>query len=195
MSGEAAPAVSQTSGEAVRHPLTLAADSSRRLEERLFLRAPYLQALAAQVWSKQPPRSRLRQAIVPRLVRQGFEAVNRRDYDVAFANYDPDIEFLPPTGLALLDKEASYRGLEARIRYEQEWRSAWGDYRYEPEELTDLGDRLLVIGRIKSSSGLSSGTAIDSDWADIFTLSAGRVVREEAFLDRAKAIETAGLSA
>jgi ketosteroid isomerase-like protein len=185
--------MSQENVEMARHSLVLAVDSSRRLEERLALRVPYIQTLMRRAWWERPPRSRLRQAIVPRLVRQGFEAVNRGDYEVAFANYDPDIEFFPPTGLAILGKETSYRGLEARVRYEREWRAAWGDYRYEPEELRDLGDRVLAIGRI-TSSPLSSGAAIDTDWADLFTLSAGVVIREEAFLDRAKGIEAAGLS-
>jgi ketosteroid isomerase-like protein len=184
--------MSQENVEAIRHPLTLAADSSRRLEERLALRVPYIQALVAGLWSKRPPQSRLRQAIVPRLVRLGFEAANRGDLEVTFANYDRDVEFFPPTGLVGLGDEASYRGLEARVRYEQEWRAEWGDFRYEPDELRDLGDRFLVIGRIKSS-GLSSGAAIDSDFANLFTLSAGRVIREQVFFKRAEALEAAGL--
>jgi ketosteroid isomerase-like protein len=171
----------------------LAADSRRRLDERLVVRFPAIQVLLAGVWWNRPPCSRLRQAIVRRLVRQGFEAVNRGDYEVAFGSYDRDIEFIPPAGLAALGNEASYRGLQARVRYERNWRAHWGDYRYEPDELRDLGDRLLVIGRIRSS-GLSSDAAIDTDYADLFTLSAGRVIREQAFLNRANALEAVGLS-
>ena len=184
--------MSQGNVEAVRHSLALAADSSRRLEERLALHVPYIQALVARAWWKRPPQSRLRQAIVRRLVRLGFEAANRGDLEVTFSNYDRDVGFFPPKGLVGLGDEASYRGLEARIRYEQEWRAEWGDFRYEPDELRDLGDRLLVIGRIRSS-GLSSGAAIDSDFANLFTLSAGRVIREQVFFNRAEALEAAGL--
>jgi hypothetical protein len=81
--------MSQENVEAVRHPLTLAADSSRHLEERLALRVPYIQALVARVWSNRPPQSRLRQAILPRLVRSGFEAVNRGDLDVGVRELRP----------------------------------------------------------------------------------------------------------
>ncbi len=125
-------------------------------------------------------------------MRSGFEAVNRKDLEVAFADYDRDVEFFPPAGLAGLGNEASYRGLKARLRYEREWRAEWGDYRYEPDELRDLGDRILVIGRIRSS-GLSSGAAIDSDFANLFTISAGRVIREQAYFDRAEGFQAAGL--
>jgi ketosteroid isomerase-like protein len=184
--------MSQMAPEVARQSLALAADSRRRPEERLTLRFPRIQDLVTRLWWKRPPRSRLRQAIVHRLVRSGFEAANRRDYEVTFAAYDRDIEFIPPTGLIGLGDQASYRGLEARVRYERNWRAEWGDFRYEPDELRDLGDRFLVIGRI-SSSGLSSGAAIDSDFANIFTLRAGRVIREQVFLNRAEALEAVGL--
>ena len=157
-----------------------------------MLRFPYIQTLVMRVWSRLPPRSRLRQAIVRRLVRLGFEAANRGDYDVTFSLNDRDVEFIPPTGLIGLGDQASYRGLEARVRYEHNWRAQWGDFRYEPDELRDLGDRLLVIGRI-STSGMSSGAATDSDFANVFTLSAGRVVGEHVYFDRAEALEAVGL--
>jgi len=130
---------------------------------------------------------------VPRLVRSGFEAANRGDFEVAFANYDPDVLFFPPTGLVGLGDEPSYRGLEARVRYQRQWHAEWGDFRYEPDELRDLGDRFLVIGRIRSG-GLSSGARPDSDYADLFTLSAGRVIREQTYFNRAEALEAVGLS-
>jgi ketosteroid isomerase-like protein len=184
--------MSQEVPEVARQSLALAADSRRRPEERLTLRFPFIQILLARVWWTLSPRSRLRQTIVRRLLRSGFEAANRGDYEVTFLSYDRDIEFIPPTGLIALGDEASYRGLEARVRYERNWRAEWGDFRYEPDELRDLGDRFLVIGRI-TSSGLSSGAAIDSDFANLFTLSAGRVIREQVFFDRAEALKAVGL--
>lgn len=51
-----------------------------------------------------------------------------------------------------------------------------------------------MIGRIRSG-GLSSGAKLDSDYADLFTLSAGRVIREQTYFNRTEALEAAGLSA
>jgi ketosteroid isomerase-like protein len=185
--------MSQQNPEVVRQSLELAADSHRRLDERLALRVPYIRVLVARTWWKRPPRSRLRQAILLRVVRLGFEAANRGDYEAAFGFYDRDVEFIPPASLIGLGDESSYRGPEARIEYEKNWRAEWGDFRYGPEELRDLGDRLLLIGRI-SSSGLSSGAAIDTDFANLFTISAGLVIREQVFFSHAEALEAAGLS-
>jgi ketosteroid isomerase-like protein len=185
--------MSNQSVEAVRQSLELAADSRRRLEERLALRVPYIHALVLRALSKLPPQSRLRQTILRRFVRSGFEAANRGDLAVTFASYDADVEFFPPRGLVGLGDEPAYRGLEARVRYEQQWRAEWGDFRYEPDQLRDLGNRFLVIGRIRSG-GLSSGARIDSDFANLFTLSArGRVIREQVYFNRAEALEAAGL--
>lgn len=184
--------MSQEDVEMTRQPMALAADSHRRMEERLALRFPAIQTLVLRLWSKLPPRSRLQRAIVHRLLRLGFEAANRGDYEVTFSVYDRDVEFIPPTDLIGLGDRASYRGLEARVRYEHNWRAQWGDFRYEPDELRDLGDRLLVIGRIRSS-GASSGAAADTDFANVFTLSAGRVIGEHVYFNRADALEAVGL--
>ena len=51
----------------------------------------------------------------------------------------------------------------------------------------------MVIGRFEGS-GPSSGAGFDNEFAEIFTISAGRVIREQAFFDHAEALEAAGLS-
>src|SRR2546421_10088982 len=106
--------MSQEIPEVARQSLALAADSRRRLEERVIVRFPFIRVLVARVWWNLSPRSRLRQAIVRRLVRLGFEAANRGDYEVTFAFYARDIELIPPTGWIGLGEEASYRAPEAR---------------------------------------------------------------------------------
>jgi hypothetical protein len=42
---------------------------------------------------------------------------------------------------------------------------------------------------------LSSGASIDSDFANLFTITAGRGIREQVYFDRAEGSEAAGLSA
>jgi ketosteroid isomerase-like protein len=67
------------------------------------------------------------------------------------------------------------------------------EFRFESEELVDLGDsRVLMVGRMKGI-GRTSGAAVDHDWAALFTFAAGWVIREQVFLDRAEALEAAGV--
>lgn len=132
--------------------------------------------------------------LLARAVRAGIEAANRRDYEAAFALYHRAVELLVPPGLASIGLEPSVRGRDARVRFEVKWRAEWGDFAYVPEELIDLGTQVLVIGRMRGS-GPSSGAAFDIEWADLFTVDGGRVVREQVFLEHAEALQTAGLPA
>jgi ketosteroid isomerase-like protein len=189
--------VSQRDVEVVRQPLALRASSRRRLEERFGLRFPRVLALlAGAIWwlySLLPPRSRLRQAIVRRFAQRGLEANNRRDLEAAFMFHASDVEAIYPAQFVSLGLESVIRGLEARMDFQRRWRAEWGEFRFLPEELVDLGDeRILVVGRM-TGSGLSSGAGVDNDWAYLVTISAGRVTREQVFLDRGQALDAVGL--
>jgi ketosteroid isomerase-like protein len=179
--------------EVVRQPIAVRAQTHRRLEERLALRLPRLLGLLARAVWRLPPRSRLRRAIIRRAVRLGFEAANRGDYEAAFVLYHPEVEAIPPAGFVGLGEDSLYRGREERVRFQRRWHAEWGEFRFDPEEIIDLGDRLLVLGAIKGS-GLSSGAPTDSEWAVLFTISAGSVIRDLGFLDHGEAFRAAGLS-
>jgi ketosteroid isomerase-like protein len=185
--------MAQENVEIVRQSLTVAPSSRRRLEERAGLRFPGIRAILLQSAWRLPLRSRLRQALLRRVVQAGLEAVNRADFEVAFAVYDPEVELISDPRLTALGFERVYRGREERIRFQERWTAEWGDFQFAPEELIDLGEgRLFASGRIVGS-GLSSGAGFDGDWACLWTISAGRVVREQFFFDRASALEAAGL--
>ncbi len=112
--------------------------------------------------------------------------------EVAFGLHSPGVDSIPDPRLAEVGLKVPSRGREERIRFEKQWRAEWGEFRYEVEELIDLGNRVLLIGRM-IGSGSSSGAAFDNDWADLFTISGGQVVCEQVIFDRSKALEAAGL--
>jgi ketosteroid isomerase-like protein len=185
--------MSQENVDPVRQPLAVAARSRRRVEERLGLRFPGAAAfLSRRVW-RLPPHSRLRRAVLRRGFELGLEANNRGDFEAAFALYDPQVELVSDPRFVELGFDRVYRGRAERTRFQQRWTAEWGDFRFAPDELIDLGDgRLFVYGRTVGS-GLTSGAGFDSDWAVLLTFSDGRVVREQFFFDRAEAFEAAGL--
>ena len=86
-----------------------------------------------------------------------------------------------------------WRGLEARFEYQRRWTAEWGEMLFLPTEMLDLGERVLFVGRIKGT-GLSSGAAVDTDWALLYTLSEGQLIREQPFFDHREAFKAAGLS-
>jgi ketosteroid isomerase-like protein len=185
--------MSQDNLEVVRQPVAVRSHSRRRLDERLMVRFPGAVPLLIRVVWRLPPGSRLRQGLVRRYTQLGLEAANRGDYDAAFALFHSGVEANFDREFVRLGLDPVYRGREARLGAERTWTAEWSDFRYEPKELIDLGDgRLLVLGRMKGL-GLRSGAAFDHDWAVLFTVSAGRVVREQNFSDRGRGLEAVGL--
>jgi len=185
--------MSQENVEAVRQSIAVRPRSRRRLVERLAVGVPGLVAPIAALVFRLPPKSRVRQAIVRHVVLLGFEAINRDDLQAAFALYDSNIEVVEPPSVAKLGLTPVPRGRAGRIHVQRRWHAEWGQMRMEPYEVLDLGDRVLVISRMKGT-GLSSKAPFESDFANVVTLSAGRVIREEMFLDRTEALAAVGLS-
>lgn len=178
----------------VRTPLVVRSETRQRsLDERILARFPALFRAFALAWSRLPPRSRLRRTLTPRIVRQGCEAANRRDFELLLISYHPEFEmrfdksvggFLPP------DLAGVHHGHEAFLRV---WEAAIEvfDLRIEHEVVIDFGDRLLAAGRM-TGRGASSGVPVDQPLFQVFTLRGGLVIRQEDFVDRKRALEAAG---
>lgn len=182
----------QENVEVVRQPVSPTPRRRRGLEERLLLRFPRLFVLANRAVFSLPPRSGLRRRMLRRIVELGVAAANRGDYVVAFASYTEQAEYVPPSAWVPVGMGRTRGGAE-RIRLESEWRAEWGDFAYVPEELYDLGDRVLLTGRMKGT-GTRSGAGFDMEWADLLRISSGRIAHDQVFLDRAEALQAAGLS-
>jgi hypothetical protein len=182
----------------VRIRVAVSSDDQRRsLDERIFVRFPGLFRMWASAWSRLPPRSRFRRAVLSRIVRQGCEAANRRDFDVLFLGLDPAIDFeLPESlvgGYVPPDLVGVHHGHDGYLRMWQGLLEAWEDLQLKPEEAIDLGDLLLVAGRI-TGHGRLSGVVLDDPLFQVFELRQGLVIRQKDFADRDQALEAAGLS-
>ena len=75
------------------------------------------------------------------------------------------------------------------------WQDAFEDIRWDPEEILDFGQRILV-GTHQAGHGSGSGLAVSEPVFQLFSLRRGLVFRQEDFLDRTEALEAAqtGLS-
>jgi ketosteroid isomerase-like protein len=124
--------------------------------------------------------------------RLALEASNRGDYEAAFALLGPDYETITPPELVGFGFEPVYSGREGRLRLQRQWVAELGEFQNEPEEVIDLGDHLLVLGRMKGI-GSSSGAAFDSEVAYVITVTAGRMIREQPFRSHEEALEAVGL--
>ncbi len=107
-----------------------------------------------------------------------------------------DSDLYDPALVWVLSEEfpnpGEYRGLDATRRAFTEWLRAWSHWRIEAERYVDHGDRVVVLTHFHGR-GRDSGALIDGRGADLWTFRDGRVVRQEVWLDRRKALEAAGL--
>jgi ketosteroid isomerase-like protein len=180
--------------QVARRRITLRDRPRRSLEERVLLRFPWVAAAITRAVFRLPPGSKIRQALVDRFARLGFAALNRGDFAASFMTCHRDLEFITPPRLVGLGFEPVYRGVQARIEFQRRWMADWGDMRFEPGEVLDLGDRLLFLGSVRGS-GMSSGAGFESEnWAVLYIVAGGSLVSEQPFFDRGEALEAAGLS-
>jgi len=129
-------------------------------------------------------------------VRQWVAAINAGDSDRLVALADPEVDYLPY--LAALSGEAgAYHGHEGLRRYLRDLDEAWSAYAVEIHQLEDLGDEVLMQGRLWGK-GRSSGLDVDSSMAWLHTFrpgsGQGRYLRLRFFANRDEALEAAGLS-
>jgi ketosteroid isomerase-like protein len=125
------------------------------------------------------------------LVRTLLSAYDRADYEAALEALDPDIEWHVPPGISI-GREV-YRGRDEVQKGFAEWLGAWDTYRFEPEEVIDRGDH-VVVGGMQTGRGRGSGVEVRLPTFHVFTLRDGKVTRHRSYRDRTEALEAAGLS-
>ena len=125
------------------------------------------------------------------LVKSAFDAWNRGDIE-AFADHTAeDVAWLEVSGRPeggtseRLGRDRMRKSLESLFE-------AWESYRLEPEQIHDLGDRVLAVVR-ERARGRTSGVEVDSLWGYLITVHAGQIQRIEAYRDPDRALEIAGL--
>jgi ketosteroid isomerase-like protein len=126
------------------------------------------------------------------VAKRAIDAYNHRDVDGVFAELaTPDFEWYPFPAMALGD--GGYRGREGVERFYAATSEVW-DERLQniAEEFRDLGDRVLVLGRLKGR-GKGSGIPVDQPYACIFDFRGDRIWRARVYLDRGDALRAAGL--
>ena len=179
-------------GARIALPLSTPARQRRSLEDRLTIRFPAGFRLVSGATMRLSARSPLRRALVARRIVQTYAAVNRRDFEVILTGFDPELEYRPSIELMPPDLEAVSHGYDGFRRLWGYWMDAFPDLRWDPEEILDFGNRILVSAQ-QSGRGSGSGVAVSVSVFQLFTVRGGLVTRQEDFLERSQALYAAGL--
>ena len=124
------------------------------------------------------------------LAHEVFEALGTRDADRLIALSDPRVEWYSFFALA---EGGVYRGHAGAQRYMSDLRDAWEVGRAEVDDALEVGDVVVLVGRIRYR-GKGSGVegAAPAGW--MLKFGAGKLLCFRAFRDPEQALESVGLA-
>jgi ketosteroid isomerase-like protein len=125
-------------------------------------------------------------------VLQGIEALNRRDVDAFVALVSPDVEW--EDSVFWSEHARIYTG-EAELRewFNQVVLEPWESVHFEVEEIAEAGDDRVFFGGLLTTRGKGSGVETQVRGWSVVWITNGKTTRRQVFLDRAEALEAAGL--
>jgi ketosteroid isomerase-like protein len=126
-------------------------------------------------------------------VQRAVEAWNADDLDAFLAELDAGLEWHPAIQPGLEGQATTYRGhAGARQIWRQDRGEAWERLTNRPHEFRDLGESVLVLGRMDLTAR-ATGIEFSQEVGEVFDFRAGKIIRIRDFLTHAEAIEAAGL--
>jgi ketosteroid isomerase-like protein len=126
-------------------------------------------------------------------LRQGLDAVNRRDKAAWLAVCDPDLENIPPRDWP---ESAPIRGSGPVFDFYVEAQDAWADesslYRYV--ELIDAGNDKVAAHMSAEMRGKASGASVAWSYWQVVTIRNRKALRIEWFSTRVEALDAVRLT-
>jgi ketosteroid isomerase-like protein len=111
--------------------------------------------------------------------------------DIDVVSDDAEIEFVGQAVGPLQDRRL--RGVEGLIEGWHDWLEPWASYVMETEDVIDAGSLVVSLIHVTAKT-LHSGVEVEHDPAAVWTVEGGLIVAVTFYLDRAQALEAAGLS-
>jgi ketosteroid isomerase-like protein len=122
------------------------------------------------------------------LTAEAFAAHARGDEDALRALMDPEIEIYAEPGLI---NAGRYSGWEGWRQWTGIWDEAWDEIRYEPLELIEVGDSVVVAPTRVVGRGAGSGLEIDRLFVYLYEIRGGKGVRFHTYGSKERAMEAA----
>jgi ketosteroid isomerase-like protein len=124
------------------------------------------------------------------IVRRGADSFNRRDLAAMLGDFDENAEWVEDQRYPGAETFRGPSGIERSIK---KWWDAWGEIAMEIDETIDLGDRVVLAGRVRAR-GHDSDVAVEAPFGGLYEFRQGKVVRVRVLGSREEAVEAAGLS-
>jgi ketosteroid isomerase-like protein len=119
------------------------------------------------------------------VVRRLFSALDDNQFEEVAGFFDPEVEWSPTEG--------TFHGIEGVVKSFLEWMEPWDEHTIDPEEFIESGDDRVLATIHLTGRGEQSGVEINQRFFQLYTLRGGRITRMVEYVDRARALEAAGL--
>jgi ketosteroid isomerase-like protein len=125
------------------------------------------------------------------IVRRFGELWERSDWDGMTELAHPQVEMHATVGG--VEEGRVRHGIDAIRRDYEMAEETWDEHRIEVERVIDAGDQVVLLHR-ETMRGKSSGVDLELEAAVLIDLEDGQIIRLQGYIDRAAALEAAGLA-
>ena len=123
------------------------------------------------------------------LVSRAYEAFDRRDFETVVGLVSPDF-VLDISAHPIPDFPNVGTGTEHMMAFFETYLAGFSDYAMEPTKVIDENDK--VVAACHDTARLGPGV-VERDFAHVWTITAGKLVRLQAFKTTEEALQAAGL--
>ena len=123
------------------------------------------------------------------MLRAGYEAFNRGEWDDVFREAHPDFELKTADRVT---NPGTYRGSDEVRRFFEDLLEPFEEVVSEPQEFFERDDQIAVFVRVRLRPRGSSAV-VENRIGHVWTIRDGKVARFEIFPEREKALEAIGI--
>jgi ketosteroid isomerase-like protein len=167
--------------------------TQRTFVDRITVRFPRTARMALALGVRfTSPRSGVRRDGLRRVLGSGWAAAPRKDWELMFVRYSPDVLWEIPEEFQTLGFAECYRGHEGLVQGLERFSEAFESWEIRPDRALDFGDRVLALGSFHGKAR-ASGVEWQQEFSQLVTLKRGLVVRDRFFYSWAQGLRAAGV--
>jgi len=125
-------------------------------------------------------------------IREGYEAMNRRDFDAALARMRPDVVWENDSGGP--EGATRYVGREEVLGFWKEFFGVWDRYRFELLEVVEAGPDLAVARTLLKTWMRGADEPVSMQTSYVWTIRDDEACHVGLYFNHGDALKAAGLS-